>query len=73
VRNHLALRWGSETIPVPRVATTGATVRLVDQAMLSIRRYQPGGLVVVVVGSPPATECSTNLIGVHRLGEDDLA
>jgi pyruvate kinase len=41
--------------------------------MLSIRRYQPGVLVVVVVGSPPATECSTNLIGVHRLGEDDLA
>jgi pyruvate kinase len=47
-------------------------VRLVDQAMLSIRRYQPGDLVVVVAGSPPATEGSTNLIRVHRLGENDL-
>jgi len=27
---------------------------------------------VVVAGSPPATEGSTNLVRVHRLGEDDL-
>jgi pyruvate kinase len=40
--------------------------------MLSSRRYQPGDLVVVVAGSPPATEGSTNLIRAHRLGEDDL-
>ena len=72
VRSQLALRWGIETFLAPRVATTDAMVRLVDQAMLSIRRYQPGDLVVVVAGSPPATEGSTNLIRVHRLGEDDL-
>jgi pyruvate kinase len=47
-------------------------VRLVDQAVLSIRRYQPGDLVVVVAGFPPATEGSTNLMRVHRLGEEDL-
>jgi pyruvate kinase len=40
--------------------------------MLSSRRYQPGDLVVVVAGSPPATEGSINLIRAHRLGEDDL-
>jgi pyruvate kinase len=72
VRNQLALSWGIETFVVPRVQTTDAMVRLVDHAMLSIRRYQPGDLVVVVAGSPPATEGSTNLIRVHRLGEDDL-
>jgi pyruvate kinase len=47
-------------------------VRQVDQAMLSIGRYQPGDLVVIVAGSPPATVGSTNLVRVHRLGEEDL-
>jgi pyruvate kinase len=72
VRNQLALTWGTETFLVPRVDTTDAMVRLVDHAMLSIGRYQPGDLVVIVAGSPPATVGSTNLIRVHRLGEDDL-
>jgi pyruvate kinase len=72
VRNQLTLTWGTETFLVPRVDTTDAMVRQVDQAMLSIPRYQPGDLVVVVAGSPPATEGSTNLIRVHRLGEEDL-
>jgi pyruvate kinase len=48
-------------------------VRQVDQAMLSIERSEPGDLVVVVAGSPPGTVGSTNLIRVHRLGEEDLA
>ena len=72
VRNQLALTWGTETFLVARVETTDAMVRLVDQAMLSIGRYQPGDLVVIVAGSPPGTVGSTNLIRVHRLGEEDL-
>ncbi|MGH3886782.1 MAG: pyruvate kinase, partial [Pseudonocardiaceae bacterium] len=72
VRSQLALIWGTETFLVPRVETTDAMVRQVDQAMLSIGRYQPGDLVVIVAGSPPATVGSTNLVRVHRLGEEDL-
>jgi pyruvate kinase len=72
VRNQLALTWGTESFLVPRVETTDAMVRLVDQAMLSIGRYQPGDLLVIVAGSPPATAGSTNLVRVHRLGEEDL-
>ncbi|MGH3766517.1 MAG: pyruvate kinase [Pseudonocardiaceae bacterium] len=72
VRNQLALAWGTETFLVPRVETTDAMVRLVDQAMLSIGRYQRGDLVVIVAGSPPGTVGSTNLIRVHHLGEEDL-
>ncbi|HEY2762693.1 MAG TPA: pyruvate kinase [Pseudonocardiaceae bacterium] len=71
VRNQLALTWGTETFLVPAVDSTDAMVRQVDQAMLSIGRYQPGDLMVVVAGSPPSTVGSTNLIRVHRLGEDD--
>src|SRR5581483_11743753 len=72
VRNQLALTWGTETFLVDRVETTDAMVRQVDQAMLSIGRYEPGDLVVIVAGSPPGTVGSTNLIRVHRLGEEDL-
>lgn len=72
VRNQLALTWGIESFLVARVETTDAMVRLVDHAMLSIRRYQPGDLVVILAGYPPGTVGSTNLIRVHRLGEEDL-
>ena len=41
--------------------------------MLEMDRYQPGDLVVIVAGSPPGKVGSTNLIRVHRLGEDDHA
>ncbi|MGH3795382.1 MAG: pyruvate kinase [Pseudonocardiaceae bacterium] len=71
VRNQLALTWGTETFLVPAVESTDAMVQQVDQAMLSIGRYQPGDLVVIVAGSPPSTVGSTNLVRVHRLGEDD--
>ena len=73
VRSQLALTWGTETFIVPGVASTDAMVRLVDHAVLSIGRYQPGDTVVIVAGSPPGTVGSTNLIRVHRLGEEDHA
>jgi pyruvate kinase len=72
VRNQLALTWGTEAFLAARVETTDAMVRLVDHTMLSIGRYQPGDLVVILAGYPPGTVGSTNLIRVHRLGEEDL-
>ena len=41
--------------------------------MLEMGKYSKGDLVVIVAGSPPGTVGSTNLIRVHRLGEDDHA
>ncbi|WP_106187812.1 pyruvate kinase [Umezawaea tangerina] len=73
VRAQLSLTWGTETFLVPRVESTDEMVRQVDISMLDIGRYQAGDLVVVVAGSPPGTVGSTNLIRVHRLGEDDHA
>jgi pyruvate kinase len=73
VRSQLSLTWGVETFITPEVDSTDLMVRQVDTAMLSIGRYQPGDLVVVVAGSPPGTVGSTNLIRVHRLGEEDHA
>ncbi|HEX5114972.1 MAG TPA: pyruvate kinase [Pseudonocardiaceae bacterium] len=73
VRSQLALTWGTETFQVSSVDSTDAMVRQVDAAMLAMDRYQPGDLVVIVAGSPPGTVGSTNLIRVHRLGEEDHA
>jgi pyruvate kinase len=72
VRSQLAMSWGVETFLVDFVHSTDAMVRQVDQAMLSIDRFHRGDLVVIVAGSPPGTAGSTNLIRVHRLGEEDL-
>ncbi|ASU78269.1 pyruvate kinase [Actinopolyspora erythraea] len=71
VRSQLALTWGTETFLVPSVETTDQMVRQVDQAMMSLGRSGSGDMVVIVAGSPPGTVGSTNLIRVHRLGEED--
>lgn len=71
VRSQLALTWGTETFIVPTVDSTDAMIQQVDQALLSMTRYRKGDLVVIVAGSPPGTVGSTNLIHVHRIGEED--
>lgn len=71
VRSQLALTWGTGTRIVAKVDSTDRMIQQVDQAMLATGRYQPGDLVVIVAGSPPGTIGSTNLIRVHRLGEED--
>ncbi|MQA06992.1 MAG: pyruvate kinase [Pseudonocardiaceae bacterium] len=73
VRSQLAMTWGTETFQVASVDSTDQMVRQVDTSMLAIGRYQRGDLVVIVAGSPPGTVGSTNLIRVHRLGEEDHA
>lgn len=73
VRSQLSLTWGVETFLVPRVESTDKMISQVDESMLSIGRYKKGDLVVIVAGSPPGTVGSTNLIRVHRLGEEDHA
>ncbi|MBF6358078.1 pyruvate kinase [Nocardia higoensis] len=71
VRSQLSLTWGTETFIVPTVESTDTMIHQVDQALLSMGRYRKGDLVVIVAGSPPGTVGSTNLIHVHRIGEED--
>jgi len=71
VRSQLAMSWGTETFIVPRVDSTDAMIRQVDQALLAIGRLKGGDQVVIVAGAPPGTVGTTNLIHVHRIGEDD--
>ncbi|MCV7012258.1 pyruvate kinase [Mycolicibacterium madagascariense] len=71
VRSQLALTWGTETFIVPHMETTDGMIRQVDESLLALGRYKRGDLVVIVAGAPPGTVGSTNLIHVHRIGEDD--
>ncbi len=70
-RSQLALTWGTETFLVPSVETTDEMVDLVDAELKKMSKFSDGDLVIVVAGSPPNTPGSTNLIRVHRIGEDD--
>jgi cobalamin-dependent methionine synthase I len=71
IRSQLALTWGAETFVVPHADTTDDMIRQVDHALLELGRYQRGDLVVIVAGAPPGTVGSTNLIHIHRIGEND--
>ncbi|MCV7422774.1 pyruvate kinase [Mycobacterium yunnanensis] len=71
VRSQLALTWGTETFIVPHIQTTDGMIRQVDESLLALGRYRRGDLVVIVAGAPPGTVGSTNMIHVHRIGEDD--
>ncbi|TQF65433.1 pyruvate kinase [Rhodococcus spelaei] len=71
VRSQLTLTWGTETFLVSPVSTTDQMIGQVDTALLSLGRYNKGDQVVIVAGSPPGTVGSTNLIHVHRIGEED--
>ncbi|MGO8936650.1 MAG: pyruvate kinase [Mycobacterium sp.] len=72
VRSQLALTWGTETFIVPLMESTDEMIRQADKSLIELGRYKRGDLVVIVAGAPPGTVGSTNLIHVHRIGEDDL-
>jgi pyruvate kinase len=72
VRSQLAMTWGTETFIVPLMRSTDEMIRQVDKALLELDRYDRGDLVVIVAGAPPGTVGSTNLIHIHRIGEDDV-
>lgn len=72
VRSQLAMTWGTETFIVPHMQSTDGMIRQVDKSLLALGRYKRGDLVVIVAGAPPGTVGSTNLIHVHRIGEEDL-
>lgn len=71
VRSQLALSWGTETFIVDHVDTTDHMIDQVDHQLLRIGRLKDGDVVVIVAGAPPGTVGSTNMIHVHRIGEQD--
>ncbi|MFI8852319.1 pyruvate kinase [Streptomyces sp. 891-h] len=70
-RSQLNLTWGVETFLGPMVQTTDEMVDQVDEMLLKLGRCERGDLVIITAGSPPGVPGSTNLVRVHRLGEED--
>ena len=57
---------------MPPVEITDGMIDQVDESLLDLGRYTRGDLVVIVAGTPPRTIGSTDLIHVHRIGEDEV-
>ncbi|WP_153505120.1 pyruvate kinase [Cumulibacter manganitolerans] len=70
VRNQLALSWGVRAFIVDPVEHTDEMVKQVDAAMLELGVHNHEDLIVMVAGSPPGKVGSTNLIRLHRIGEE---
>ena len=71
VRSQLALTWGAETFVVGPRTNPDDMIRQVDAELLGMGRFERGDLVIIVAGAPPGTVGSTNLIHIHRIGEND--
>ncbi|MBM9505572.1 pyruvate kinase [Actinacidiphila acididurans] len=72
-RSQLNLTWGVETFLGPMVQTTDEMVQQVDEELLRIGRCKKGDVVIITAGSPPGMPGTTNMVRVHRIGEDDLS
>lgn len=68
VRHTLALSWGVEAFILPTVATTDEMVAQVERALLESGRAHAGEQVVIVAGTPPGQQGTTNTVRVERLG-----
>ena len=71
VKNQLALAWGAESFRVETLSDTDSMVRVADRKLLDMPGYEYGDQVVIVAGAPPGRSGSTNMVHVHRLGEED--
>ncbi|MBT2415552.1 pyruvate kinase [Streptomyces sp. ISL-12] len=69
-RSQLNLTWGVETFLGPHVDSTDAMVAQVDELLLQYGRCQKGDVVIITAGSPPGVSGTTNMVRVHRIGED---
>lgn len=66
----LSAVWGVESFLGPMVQSTDEMVAQVDEQLLKLGRCERGDLVVITAGSPPGVPGATNLVRVHRIGED---
>ena len=69
-QHQLALSWGIHAYRVPEVTHTDDMVWQVDQVAQSSRLAEVGDEMVIVAGMPPGTPGSSNLLRVHRLGDE---
>mgnify|MGYP001506542522 CR=1 FL=1 len=70
VINQLTLSWGVRSFRVDPVEHTDEMISQVDHSLRQLGMRDHVDRVVMVAGSPPGTSGTTNLIRIHRIGED---
>lgn len=71
VRSQLSLTWGAETYLIDSFADTEEVLAQTDELLTKTGKYEEGDLIIMVAGSVPGIEGSTNFILAHRMGEQD--
>lgn len=66
----MALVWGVEPLPAREFHHTDEMVEVTEEALRSAGAVEQGDLVVITAGTPAAKGGQTNLLKVHRVGED---
>jgi len=69
IRRRMALSWGIDTFLVDRVTHTDEMFGQVDDVILGEGLAEVGEKVVVIAGSPPGIQGSTNDLRVHKVGD----
>ena len=69
-RRRCALYWGVEAVRSITVSQTDEMVRVVDETLLREGLASPGDTVVIVAGTPLLKGGQTNLLKLHRVGEE---
>lgn len=69
IRRRMALTWGIRSSLVEEVAHTDLMYHQVDDYFLSNGLAEVGDKVVVISGSPPGIQGSTNDIRIHKIGD----
>lgn len=65
----LALSWGVEPILIPPASHTDEMVKQIDSKLIESKRADIGDFILIVAGSPPGIQGSTNAMRVHRVGD----
>ena len=70
IYNRLALVWGVTPMYIPDISDAKRLVDSSERLLLEKKRVQKGDLIVIVIGLG-LKEGSTNMIKVHRVGDED--
>lgn len=69
VRRRMSLFWGMRSFVVDRVVHTDQMVAQVDEVLKAQGLAEDGDKVVIISGSPPGIQGTTNDLRVHRVGD----
>ena len=72
VVRQLNLAWGTRAMPIKPSFSTDEMIGIADKELLESGLVAPGDKIVVILGAPVTLSGSTNLMKLHRVGENDV-